>query len=293
MKKILGLLLSLAMIFSALATVPFTVSAGIIDGTDPNDPYEANDDFNDTLAQNVIDMITALGTVTSLDSKDAVVAARAAYDVLSAEQKLLVTNYADLQTAETAIADLEAAADVIAQITDLGTITWPESKDAVEAARAAYDALTPAQQALVTNYTTLQQDEATLASGKAVADVIQLINDLGAITNLDQKDMVVSTRTAYNGLTAEQQVLITNYSALTAAEEKIAELEEIANVMKGDVDDNGTVTVSDVVELRGIIMAGNPTDKQLAAGNLDDSDDTLTVSDVVNLRDYIMKGIFE
>ena len=59
---------------------------------------------------------------------------------------------------------------------------------------------------------------------------------------------------------------------------------------RGDVDGDGEVTVSDVVELRKLIVKGSCTDRELAAGNLDDSDSDLTVSDVVALRALIVQG---
>ena len=58
----------------------------------------------------------------------------------------------------------------------------------------------------------------------------------------------------------------------------------------GDVDGDGKVTVSDVVELRKLIVAGSSTDREFAAGNLDDTDAILTVSDVVALRALIVAG---
>lgn len=68
---------------------------------------------------------------------------------------------------------------------------------------------------------------------------------------------------------------------------------ELASAVKtGDVDEDGSVTVSDVVALRSIIMLGSFTENQLEAGDLDQNK-SLTVSDVVELRDYIMKGIFD
>lgn len=56
-----------------------------------------------------------------------------------------------------------------------------------------------------------------------------------------------------------------------------------------DVEGDGGMTVSDVVELRKLIVAGTSTPAQLKAGDLDESD-TLTVSDVVELRSRIVKG---
>ena len=62
-------------------------------------------------------------------------------------------------------------------------------------------------------------------------------------------------------------------------------------VRRGDVDDDNYVTVSDVVALRQLIVAGSWTDREFAAGNLDDSDENLTVSDVVALRALIVSGV--
>lgn len=60
-------------------------------------------------------------------------------------------------------------------------------------------------------------------------------------------------------------------------------------VLLGDVDDDGKITVSDVVELRRLIVAGEYTQKQFEAGNLD-GDEGVSVSDVVELRRLIVKG---
>ncbi|MGI6270570.1 MAG: hypothetical protein ACOYKJ_08585 [Candidatus Howiella sp.] len=59
--------------------------------------------------------------------------------------------------------------------------------------------------------------------------------------------------------------------------------------LPGDLDDNGILTVSDVVELRSVIIAGNPTARQVVCGDLD-GDGLLTVSDVVELRSRIVSG---
>lgn len=58
----------------------------------------------------VMDMIDALGDITSLDQEAQVVAARAAYEALTPEQKTWVTNLSVLEAAEAKIAALKAAA---------------------------------------------------------------------------------------------------------------------------------------------------------------------------------------
>ena len=115
-------------------------------------------------AQAVIEQIKNLGTVTA-GSKAAIEAARAAYEALTPEQKKLVGNLDALKEAEDAYRIIEDAAEkdrqeaennrkaaqaVIDQIKALGSITTG-SKAAIEAARAAYEALTPEQKKLVGN----------------------------------------------------------------------------------------------------------------------------------------------
>lgn len=81
------------------------------------------------------------------------------YDV-----ELEVTYYTDAEL------DQMAADEVIAKITAIGTVTYtPESKALIDAARTAYDALTAAQQALVTNYSTLTDAETTYATAEDTA----------------------------------------------------------------------------------------------------------------------------
>jgi LPXTG-motif cell wall-anchored protein len=125
-------------------------------------------------ADAVIGKIAAIGTV-SLDSKAAIVEARAAYNALTITQRSLVTNYETLTAAETKLVELKAAADkaaadaVVEKIAAIGTVT-KDSKTAIESARAAYDALTAEQKTLVTNYETLTAAEKALANLNKPAD---------------------------------------------------------------------------------------------------------------------------
>ena len=101
----------------------------------------------------VKELIDAIGEVT-LDSGDAIDAARAAYDKLPDAKKALVDNYEKLTAAEEAYAAMvDAAAAKAAEdlIDAIGEVTV-DSGDAIKAARAAYDALTDTQKELVENY---------------------------------------------------------------------------------------------------------------------------------------------
>ena len=113
-------------------------------------------------------LIDAIGTVT-LDSEEAIKAARDAYDALTEEQKAQVGNYQTLLDAEAKLADLKAVDAVEKLIDAIGTVTL-DSEEAIKAARDAYDALTDAQKELVGNYQTLLDAEAKLAQLKKDAE---------------------------------------------------------------------------------------------------------------------------
>ena len=122
----------------------------------------------------VKELIDAIGEVT-LESGDAIDAARAAYDKLPEAKKALVDNYEKLTAAEeayTALVDAAAAKAVDDLIDAIGEVTL-ESGDAIKAARAAYDALTDTQKKLVKNYEKLlaaeELYEELTASAAAIA----------------------------------------------------------------------------------------------------------------------------
>ncbi len=126
-------------------------------------------------AEEVEKLIDAIGEVT-LEKKASIAAARSAYDKLTDAQKKLVSNYDALEAAEAEYAKLEKEADqetldkaaakgVDEKISAIGAVTL-ESENAIKAARAAYDALTDAQKALVEGLAALEAAEAKLAELK-------------------------------------------------------------------------------------------------------------------------------
>ena len=183
-------------------------------------------------AKTKIDALPEAGKVT-LAERDAVKAAQDAYDALSAEQKEYLTfaQAAKVTALAKRIAELEAAPikSVEALIDAIGTVTL-DSKSAIDEARAAYDKLTAAQQARVSNYATLTAAETTyakLVTDKADQDaadaVIAKIDAIGTVT-LKSKKAIDAARKAYDKLTAAQQARVSNYAALTAAETTYAKL---------------------------------------------------------------------
>lgn len=180
----------------------------------------------------VDNLIDAIGEVT-LKSKQAIETARAAYDNLTPTQKTYVTKLDTLTAAETAykaLVDRKAADDVIEKINAIGKVTL-ESKTAIEAARAAYNALTPDQKSLVENYNVLTAAEAELArleaeakdkaDREAAAQVDEMIERLFPV-NRYSGPAIRMARAAYEALTEDQKALVTRYSDLVRAEKEYA-----------------------------------------------------------------------
>lgn len=197
---------------------------------------------NAAVIKSVEDKIAAIGEVSDTSaSKAKIDVARAAYNNLDEALRPSVSNYEVLTAAEARYAELKAAAEdalaaepVIAQINAIGKVTL-ESKRQIEAAEAAYAALTESQQALVTNYETLtaaraaydalvQGEAANQAAAQAVMDQISAI---GAVT-LESEAAIQEARAAYTKLTPAQQALVNNLTVLTNAENTLAALKKQA-----------------------------------------------------------------
>lgn len=177
-------------------------------------------------------LIDEIGDVT-LESKQAIETARAAYDNLTPTQKTYVTKLDTLTAAEAAykaLVDQKAADDVMEKINEIGEVTL-DSKTAIEAARAAYDALTNDQKPLVENYNVLTAAEAELARLEAEA---KYEADLAAAAQVDEMikrlfpvnrysgPAIRMARAAYEALTEDQKALVTRYSDLVRAEKEYA-----------------------------------------------------------------------
>lgn len=133
--------------------------AALVDAASaPSDPYY-------DVVWPVIVSIDAIGPVElSEHCKYYIEGSRAAYNALTDEQKAQVTNYSTLTDAETQWAALAAVAQPYADaVIDLinaipnPVVYTQQCKDAIDAAQAAYDALTDGQKILVTNAETLLQ----------------------------------------------------------------------------------------------------------------------------------------
>ena len=124
-------------------------------------------------------------------------------------------------------ADKAAAAAVIKMIDAIGKVELTaDCKAKIDAARAAYDALTEAQQKLVSNYDVLTAAETKYAADKAaVDDVISKIDAIGEVKQTKSSAAKIdAARAAYDALDDELKAQVTNYETLTAAEQRYQQL---------------------------------------------------------------------
>lgn len=135
-----------------------------------------------TIAPTAVDnLILSIGEVT-INSGDAIQAARDAYNALTEAQKALVKHLNTLTAAEAKYAELKGESDADAAaakaVTDLidaiGDVTL-DSKSKIDAARAAYDALTNAQKALITAETLKKLTDAEARYAALVASIIPTV----------------------------------------------------------------------------------------------------------------------
>ncbi|WP_339215218.1 hypothetical protein [Solibacillus sp. FSL W8-0372] len=136
-------------------------------------------------------------------------AAKLAYDRLSEEEKLKVTNYYKLQQAVLDMTEVQKVTTIIASLNS----TSSNFETDVTEALAAYKALPSGSKRQVLNYSDLQQAERDL---KAAQRVIKQIDDLDS-TLRTYASRAKSAKTAYERLTVNQKALVKNYNKLQAA----------------------------------------------------------------------------
>ncbi len=111
--------------------------------------------------------IDAIGTV-SLDSAEAISNARTLYDALGENKQEKIENYKLLETAEGTLRDLQIQ-NVESLIDEIGTEPAVD-QEAIEAARAAFDALDADMQSQVQNLDTLQKAEKKMELLEHISD---------------------------------------------------------------------------------------------------------------------------
>lgn len=191
-------------------------------------------------------LIEEIGEVT-IESGPQIEAAEQAISVLDADQMEKISNLAILDDAKLKYANILEEKEendkkierVEKKIQSIKTVT-EESGNAINAAREAFDRLTPELQGAVSNKDTLSKAEETFEQ-LAIQTVTDAINQIGAVS-LDNEDAIIAAEKAYNKFDESIQQKIENRDVLFAAEETLTQLkiekaqsaiEEIGNVTLG------------------------------------------------------------
>ena len=175
---------------------------------------------------------------------------------------------------EETAATVNAAYEVISMIDAIGDVTL-ESEEAIEAARAAYDAASEEVKALVDNVEVLEAAEAKLEALKkdheesvaAAKKVEEMIDSIGVVT-LESKEAIEAARAAYEALSDEEKAMVGNLSVLEAVEKKLAELEAEASKPEDDKkpeedkkpstdekEEGKSPITGDVMSITGLVLA--------------------------------------
>ena len=220
--------------------------------------------------------IEAIGEVTLTDEcKAKIDAARAAYDKLSEDAKTYIDNYKKLTDAEAEYArllkekaDKEAAKAVDNLIAAIGKVEFTdECKAKIDAARKAFNALTPEQKAFVKNEKVLTDAEAEYerlkkaaedeAAAKAVDDLIAAIGEV-EFTDAS-KAKIDAARAAYDKLTDAQKKLVKSLKVLTDAEAEYERLKKAAE------DKAAAKAVDDLITAIGEVKLTEECDAKIKA----------------------------
>lgn len=176
-------------------------------------------------------LILEIGEV-SLESEHKITTAEEAAEKLSEEDYRQLKQLALLEEAratydrlveEQHIAEIQAAAkEVEAVIQGIGEVSL-EKESQVTAARTQYNQASKEVRDAVENYDVLEQAEKQLSSLK-IQKVIGLIDEIGEVS-LESKEKIETAYTHYNALKNTEKGQVTNYGVLTAANDKLTQLE--------------------------------------------------------------------
>ena len=205
------------------------------DGIDPDRKavYDA--------VQEVKALIAAIGSVRyTPESAENIEAARVAFDNLPAEVQALVDTLDTLTVAESTYATLKNVEDLIDAI---GEVEYTAvSKEKIEAARTAFDALPEDVQARVSSAGALTEAESTYE----VKEVVAFIEGIGDVEYTEEvKAKIDAAKEKYEALSKEQQAQVTNTATLDTAEDTY-EVKEVEAI----IENIGEVEYTDEVKAK-------------------------------------------
>lgn len=192
-------------------------------------------DTEESAVQQVENAITKIGVV-QINSDSMIIEAEKLYDALSKKCQRHVENSDELLSARNTYNNLKAE-ETIGLISQIGIITL-NSEEVINKAKKSYDALLDEQRELVDNSESLLYAIEQLSKMK-VEDVNSKISAIGSIT-MDSEEKILEARSAYDKLSDEDKVKVSDYEGLVVAEEKYEEL--AINNCIALIDDIGQVT---------------------------------------------------
>ncbi|MBR4335118.1 MAG: uL15 family ribosomal protein, partial [Clostridia bacterium] len=163
-----------------------------------------------------IDDLPGSDEITTAD-KDAIEAARAAYEALTQEQKAAFPKEKldKLEAAELALA-VATVFEMIEALPEATDVTTAD-KDAIEAAHAAYEALSAEEKTVLAQGAVRKLEAAK--SAYRVEEVKELIANIGTVQyDETSKARIDEAKAAYNALTPDEQARVNNANVLSAAE---------------------------------------------------------------------------
>ena len=213
----------------------------------------------DPATLNVIKLINDIGEITYDggvdDSQKDIIAAKTAYDALTPGQQADVggTNKDILDHDIVTYNHVDNAGDLIKAIPDASDSQ--EYYDAVDAAEAAYKALTDEEEAILNadpNFDYLK----ALNDNVTAKEVIELIKDIGEVTYKggqdDSKDDINNALNAYNNLTDDQKAIVDNVNKddLDDAKETYDDVDDAIKLIEsiGDVSHGGSSDSQEAIE---------------------------------------------
>ena len=214
-------------------------------------------------ANAVVDQIASIGEITSAEQNDAVIAARGAFDALSANQQKLVVNADALPQLELVVRQYKTAANVVAAIESIGEVTadnYADKGDDILSAREAYDTYYNKynENTLITNLDALTAAEEAyngfLAAEKetdiaALEEFIKAIGEVNQDNSAEALAKIEAAEAARDALAEKygDEVLgeVGNLADLTEARQKYDELNPAITL--GDVNGDTKVDAQDAL----------------------------------------------
>ena len=183
----------------------------------------------------------------------------------------------------------QAVADAIAKIDAIGEVALTDDcKALIDAADAAFNALTDAQKEDVTNKQTLEDAKAKYADLAAVKAVEDAIDAIGEVTK-DSGQAITDAENAYNALTEGQKAMV-NADKVAALAKAREDYDKLA-VKYGHLAGNDEITAADaLIALQIAVGKFQPTEEQAKAANVD-GEGEVTATDALLILQYAVGKI--